>query len=629
MFKKLKNLENHHDGLLLMVLFCFVLMICLNCTGGAHKYDPPSPPDDEPEQILANVTAGPALQAGKIQVEGYLKNRDGSPVANVLVIAENMQNGDLVSGKTDKNGFFSLLVSGNSGDILNIYSENTAPVVIHYEDNDSDGDAIADSIDNCPQVSNPEQSDVDADTIGNSCDNCPEDANPECPFDNPGKVPVYGAIMINEVVTEPVQDWSDSAGGRGAPFDDKPGNAAAGIDDEYIELFINQEGLDLTTGYRITVKNDMVQDPTGGIDFQGSINSDDIKDRAFSKMYYSSANGGSLSYTMIGDYLVLGNPSGAADTGFMSNNVYITLQAGNQLLDDVELGYDAEGDKGDTSDNAAPDGRSYGNTSQESVARRPNARDTDNDESDFKKQAATPGISNDIKEAEILIKAIYPKIGPVGSSNWRISIYGDDFDANTTVGFSATGITVTQVIFINDQYPHLDVSVNIATTTPPAWYDLQVVTATGRAVAPRSFQVLGCAGPNESCPANFSGQYCLQSETRVWPISISQYQEGSRDRLTAAFDLFPTDLNVILNGSGILGGTDTIFSVDVRGVQADGNKIVAVLYVKDYAPKANPATQPAQTLDGSYDIYKMDPNGNIVYLEESEVFKAERGSCAK
>jgi hypothetical protein len=212
-----------------------------------------------------------------------------------------------------------------------------------------------------------------------------------------GNNPVYGSIIINEVVTEPVQDWSDTAGGRGVPFDDKPGNGMAGIDDEYVELYINQEGLDLTFGYTIVVKNDMVQDPTGGIDFQGSLNADDIKDRAFSKMYYSSANGGSLSYTMIGDYLVLGNPSGAADTGFMSNNVYITIQAGNQLIDDVELGYDAEGDKDEKDDNAAPDGRSYGKTSQESVSRRPNATDTDNDESDFKKQVATPGLTNNIK----------------------------------------------------------------------------------------------------------------------------------------------------------------------------------------------------------------------------------------
>lgn len=55
---------------------------------------------------------------------------------------------------------------------------------------DTDGDGVADAIDNCPSVLNPDQGDLDADGIGDSCDpdrdgdgvfnvldNCPRVAN--------------------------------------------------------------------------------------------------------------------------------------------------------------------------------------------------------------------------------------------------------------------------------------------------------------------------------------------------------------------------------------------------------------------------------------------------------------------
>lgn len=42
---------------------------------------------------------------------------------------------------------------------------------------DSDGDGIADSLDNCPTMWNPGQEDADNDDVGNVCDNCPSVAN--------------------------------------------------------------------------------------------------------------------------------------------------------------------------------------------------------------------------------------------------------------------------------------------------------------------------------------------------------------------------------------------------------------------------------------------------------------------
>jgi hypothetical protein len=43
---------------------------------------------------------------------------------------------------------------------------------------DTDGDGIADALDNCPGVPNPAQADVDGDNIGDACDNCVAITNP-------------------------------------------------------------------------------------------------------------------------------------------------------------------------------------------------------------------------------------------------------------------------------------------------------------------------------------------------------------------------------------------------------------------------------------------------------------------
>ena len=43
---------------------------------------------------------------------------------------------------------------------------------------DSDGDGVADTVDNCPTTPNPGQEDGDGDGLGDVCDNCPANANP-------------------------------------------------------------------------------------------------------------------------------------------------------------------------------------------------------------------------------------------------------------------------------------------------------------------------------------------------------------------------------------------------------------------------------------------------------------------
>lgn len=46
-------------------------------------------------------------------------------------------------------------------------------------DNDYDDDGVPDDEDNCPLIANPYQEDEDEDGIGDACDNCPHDSNPD------------------------------------------------------------------------------------------------------------------------------------------------------------------------------------------------------------------------------------------------------------------------------------------------------------------------------------------------------------------------------------------------------------------------------------------------------------------
>ena len=51
--------------------------------------------------------------------------------------------------------------------------------ILHYYNNDADGDGIGDDVDNCPSLANSGQNDADGDGIGDACDNCPNLANPD------------------------------------------------------------------------------------------------------------------------------------------------------------------------------------------------------------------------------------------------------------------------------------------------------------------------------------------------------------------------------------------------------------------------------------------------------------------
>ncbi|MBI3782577.1 MAG: thrombospondin type 3 repeat-containing protein [Deltaproteobacteria bacterium] len=95
--------------------------------------------------------------------------------AMVLDAQINASRALLTSGRrqaANENELSIVLSSGRAGDhtyILVLAAlPDTLPAV------DSDGDGVADGVDNCPRVSNVDQLDEDGDGVGNVCDKCPQ-----------------------------------------------------------------------------------------------------------------------------------------------------------------------------------------------------------------------------------------------------------------------------------------------------------------------------------------------------------------------------------------------------------------------------------------------------------------------
>lgn len=186
------------------------------------------------------------------------------------------------------------------------------------------------------------------------------------------KIPVPGDVLINEIVTDPQQDWSS---------DNFSGIAGAGpvTDvDEYLELYINADGLDLT-GWQLELldSSPVIGDLTSTGAFQTSL--------------YQGT--GHFSQTVTGDFLVLGNVVGS---GAMNDDIWILLKdARGIVIDSVELGQDPANDG---PADGAPDGTDRGGNAtgptDEAVYRYPHGTDTDIDLADFVAGAATLGQPN-------------------------------------------------------------------------------------------------------------------------------------------------------------------------------------------------------------------------------------------
>jgi YD repeat-containing protein len=104
----------------------------------------------------------------------------GVPVSSQVTSGPNT--GATSSGSTNASGQFSFTYTSNgqagTDTIQTISSAGPCSnVTVTWTAADQDGDAVADSTDNCPTVPNQNQVDNDNDGIGNACDNCPAKIN--------------------------------------------------------------------------------------------------------------------------------------------------------------------------------------------------------------------------------------------------------------------------------------------------------------------------------------------------------------------------------------------------------------------------------------------------------------------
>lgn len=187
-------------------------------------------------------------------------------------------------------------------------------------------------------------------------------------------------ILINEIVTDPQQDWTDNDGGNSVSFDLFPGTGTITTTDEWLELYnAGPCAIDFTEGTGWMMN--FIDGSDATLDFQNP-----------GSTQFVFSNGGSLTNFQPGEYLVIGNPPGS-----MNNDIFIQLiNASGTVIDDVELGDDPENDgNGDGAADGSGTGGNATSIANEVVARLPNAIDTNNDVDDFVQQHTTIGFSND------------------------------------------------------------------------------------------------------------------------------------------------------------------------------------------------------------------------------------------
>ncbi len=186
-------------------------------------------------------------------------------------------------------------------------------------------------------------------------------------------------VLINEIVTWARQDWDDSAGGNGVSFDSVPGSGAFdNSTDEWVELYN-------ASSCAIDLRNH-------AISFVDGTPNTYVFGVTVGAQVLRFSVGGSVTDFRPGEYLVIGNPGDGQSSSQITSDVWIHLDdPTSAIVDEVALGTSTGGDG--NSANNAPGGQST-NTTDEAVARVPNATDTGNDSSDWSKQAATISASN-------------------------------------------------------------------------------------------------------------------------------------------------------------------------------------------------------------------------------------------
>lgn len=160
-------------------------------------------PDDEPTCLPARTLAADSVDgSGNYAGMSSADDADGDGIVDAADNCSTIFNpirpvDDGSQADFDADGV------GDACDVcpLNANSEDCAGA----DPNDSDGDGIDNSVDNCPSIANADQADADADQKGDACDVCPDDANPGA-LDCPGQTVSIYAIQDVANAAHPAED---------------------------------------------------------------------------------------------------------------------------------------------------------------------------------------------------------------------------------------------------------------------------------------------------------------------------------------------------------------------------------------------------------------------------------------
>ncbi len=114
--------------------------------------------------------------------DGEYNLADGSCTGMIVSIDNKCTSDDLVLDPTT--GDICYKPISRDPDLVEIRNIPHSTVVISIVLVDTDGDGVADDMDNCPEIPNPDQVNSDEDELGDACDNCDYVANPGQADDN-------------------------------------------------------------------------------------------------------------------------------------------------------------------------------------------------------------------------------------------------------------------------------------------------------------------------------------------------------------------------------------------------------------------------------------------------------------
>lgn len=196
------------------------------------------------------------------------------------------------------------------------------------------------------------------------------------------------AVIVNEAVSNPQRDWNDSTPGGATKFDAAYGTGTIDANDEYVELRINQAGLNLLqtatpNKYYLKIFNTDFTTVIGGSasnleQYHATTNPAGIFDTV---RYIGS---GSAGNTAAGAFLVLGGLRNAD----LADNVHVALYSGPVFMNSVSFGTFNDMM---TDDNAAACGAATGT---EASGRDNFGTDMGWNKGDFYQQAGSPGTEN-------------------------------------------------------------------------------------------------------------------------------------------------------------------------------------------------------------------------------------------